>query len=119
VSLDRGKASYTNNLGACLLDSGRNEEAEFQFRKAVRFEPHLLSARVNLGRVRLILGDTSGAMKALRRAHELAPDEAETFYLLGVAAPDPKLAKDYFKRYVMMDPEGRWAAEARRHVSVD
>lgn len=119
VSLDRGQASYANNLGACLLDRGFPEQAEAQFLAATRFDPKILSAHLNLGRARLQLGDPDGAVKALNRARRLAPGEAETIYLLGVATPDPQVAEDYFQRYLMMDPDGRWAAEARRRLSVD
>jgi tetratricopeptide (TPR) repeat protein len=116
VSLDRGQASYANNLGACLLDTGNTEKAAAWFRSASRFDPEMFSAHLNLGQALLMLGDPGGAIAALRRAHEVDPGRAEPFYLLGVAESDPKRAGDYFRRYLDLDPGGPWAADARARL---
>jgi Flp pilus assembly protein TadD len=79
----------------------------------------MFSAHLNLGQALLLLGDPSGAESALRRAHEVDPKRPEPLYLLGIAEGDPKLAAEYFRRYLVMDPGGHWAADARARLRSD
>ncbi len=117
IELDRDQATYFNNLGACLLDSGRVEDAAKQFRIATRLDPDMFSAHLNLGRAGLMLGDAVGATVSLSRARELAPDQAEPLYLLGLAAGDPEQVREYFLQYLRVAPDGPWAADVRLRLS--
>jgi protein O-GlcNAc transferase len=65
----------------------RNEPAQAQplLEAAVRVNPSYRDALVALGQVRMSLGDTQGAIDALKHAVALNPNDAEAHYILGSA----------------------------------
>ncbi len=71
-----------------------------------------LVASMHLG-----MGESARARRELERVVEVAPDEAEPHFLLGVVlrdeARDPAAAAREFERYLELAPDGAHAGEAR------
>jgi tetratricopeptide (TPR) repeat protein len=80
---DHGKAEA--NLGATLLELGRNEEAVRHLRAAVARDPASVDARVNLGTALVDAGDYAEAERELRAALAAAPGDALALNSLGNA----------------------------------
>lgn len=103
-----------NNLGVMRARVGRDEEAITTFERALAIKPDYDLARVNLVRTqkdlaKRLLGfrDADAAMY-LRRASELAPDDPEVHFLLGVALTnldDVRGAADQFQKAVTLKPD--------------
>ncbi len=60
--------------GLALYDLARTDEARGELEQALRLEPEWCDAHYELARVLDHLGDTPGARRHYRRAHELHPD---------------------------------------------
>jgi Flp pilus assembly protein TadD len=69
---DPGSAS---ELAQAFLIAGRPQEARVQFERLCELLPSAWQPRVDLARLRLDLGDRTGALEALEQARALAPDE--------------------------------------------
>jgi tetratricopeptide (TPR) repeat protein len=69
-----------------LLDyrTGEYERAEAEFQEAVRLDARLAPAWAGLGRLRFRLNQDAEAIEFLSKAVELAPQDAESTYQLGV-----------------------------------
>lgn len=63
------------NLGVILEGLGRFDEARARFEQVVDMDPNHHQAWVNLGNVRLTLGDVPGALAAFAEALDIAPDD--------------------------------------------
>jgi tetratricopeptide (TPR) repeat protein len=72
------------NLGAVLLDTGRNAEALGEFEAALRIRPRLVTALVNAGKAQVALGQPEAAAAAYQRALQIDPDNALGHYNYGV-----------------------------------
>lgn len=66
-----------------LANAGKNAEAVAQFESAVSLRPDDYLLWQELGRVREVSADTSGSLRALRQAVELAPYYSEPHWQLG------------------------------------
>jgi len=77
-----------NNLGICLYESGRLQEARDCFEQVLRQAPNYDSARVNLANTLRILGDPQAACTQLRRVLSSQPTSAEVLNNLGAALQD-------------------------------
>jgi len=66
-----------------LANAGRNAEAVAEFERAVSLKPDDYLLWQELGRLREDSGDTSGSLRALRRAIQLAPYYSEPHWQLG------------------------------------
>lgn len=75
-------------LGEIELAAGRPEQARQRFSEALGHDPRCARARAGLGRVALLAGDAEAALRQLSTALELAPDEPEIHYALGLAYRD-------------------------------
>jgi Flp pilus assembly protein TadD len=72
-------ALFHSNRGAERLRAGRGEEALEWLRKAVKIDPGLADAWVNLGVALRRAGETEAAEAAYRTALELDPEEASAY----------------------------------------
>jgi len=72
-------------LGNCSFYSGRNEEAESYFKKAVEIDHTSLEALNNLGMVRYLTGRSKEAIENFREALNLDSSSDKTLDNLGVA----------------------------------
>ena len=68
------KGEYQNNLGLLLLAAGFPREAIACFQEAVRLQPDLAPAHLNLARAFLAVDDAQAAESAARAALALAPN---------------------------------------------
>ena len=97
--------SATTNLGLCLMNLKRYEEALICFR---RNEQALASTYFNIGLTLFRMKRNQEALKQFKRALEIAPDDAEYLNLLGqtyTQTGNYKAAEKYLRRSLELDPE--------------
>jgi tetratricopeptide (TPR) repeat protein len=82
----REAAYRANNLGVALLEQYRYREGAEAFERALRLNPNLRLARINLSIALYNLPDLTGAEREARRALALAPDAPQPHYILGLIA---------------------------------
>jgi len=82
LALYPSSASLHDRLSYALGRSGEIESAIKQSEEAVRIDPSLTSARLNLAANRLLGGDQSGAADAYRAALRLDSNNADAHYCL-------------------------------------
>jgi Flp pilus assembly protein TadD len=70
-------AAEHNDLGVAYERAGEARLAEREYRRALRLEPRLTRARVNLGNLRAAAGRWADAEREYRRALRDAPDDAD------------------------------------------
>jgi len=87
-------AFRANNLGVALLEQFKNKDAADEFRRALKLEPSLVLARINLGIALYNLPDLDAATRELKAAAELAPDSPQVHYMLGLIARAQNRAAD-------------------------
>jgi len=151
---ERAAALEPYNQGVSALARGNLDEAERQFRLALRVDPGLPDARYNLALVLLKRGQAEAAEELLRRLRSERPGDADFGFALGnalfaqtryleaatvfdqVLAVHPENRRAAFgharalqeagahqearaawRRYLELDTESSWAAEARRHLA--
>ena len=74
IAADSSDASYHNNLGVILRETGRLEDALISYREAIELRPDYAEAYCNFGIALKELGRTEEAISPLERAVELAPE---------------------------------------------
>src|SRR5262249_10434028 len=77
VRLDPDNAEAHVNRGAILEKKGRLDEAIKEFQTAIRLQPSLAMAHRNLGVALAQKKDHAGALAALKKAHDLTPNDPE------------------------------------------
>lgn len=83
----RAKDSASHNsLGVFYAERRRWEQARKEFETAIRYAPLDTASRVNLARLLVIVGDTAGARKIVKRILSLEPDNPEATQMLGLLA---------------------------------
>ncbi|HWN99355.1 MAG TPA: FG-GAP-like repeat-containing protein, partial [Blastocatellia bacterium] len=103
----REDAYRANNIGVALLEQFKYTEGAAEFRRALKIEPSLSLARVNLGIALYNLPDLDGALRELKAAAEVLPASPQVHYVLGLIArtqnrPVEGLAE--FQRTLQIDP---------------
>jgi Flp pilus assembly protein TadD len=78
-------AAEHNDLGYSYETGGNTDLARREYRKALKLDPHLVRARVNLGNVEAGAGRWSAAEDHYRRALRDAPADADALNNLAVA----------------------------------
>ncbi|OXI91810.1 glycosyltransferase [Burkholderia sp. AU33423] len=84
----RPDASYFNNLGNMLRESGRLDDAIAHYRRAVALRPDYPEAHNNLGNALRDAREPAAAMESCARAIELRPGYAQAYNNLGNALQD-------------------------------
>ncbi len=100
-------AGAWNDLGFLLLQQQRMADAEAPLARAVALAPDLTLALVNLGSLRLALGDGPAADLLFGRALRLDPANTSALANRGIlAAQSGRMdeARDLFRRVVALDP---------------
>jgi tetratricopeptide (TPR) repeat protein len=95
-------------LGSAESGLGNAQEAGRCYERALALAPGMLSAAVNLGRLRLVGKDYAGALEVLRPAAEKHPDSADAHFLLGEAClqtGDNEEAITHFREALRLDPK--------------
>lgn len=104
---DREEAYRANNLGVALLEQYKYKPAAEAFQRALKIDPKLAIARVNLSIALLYDRDWAGAAREAKAAAELIPNVAQPHYILALVAraqnrPEEALAA--FHRVLQRDP---------------
>lgn len=93
-------------LGLVFYKTNRNDEAKYEFKKAIALNPDDPAAYVNLGLVYKAMGKFEDAVDEYRKALGLDPKFAQAYNNLGVIyalAQDRDSALDYFSRALQID----------------
>lgn len=103
----REEAYRANNLGVALLEQYKYREGAEAFERALRLDPALRLARINLSIALYNVPDLAGAEREARQALALAPDAPQPHYIIGLIAKtqnrmDEALAA--FERVLAIDP---------------
>src|SRR5262245_58853056 len=109
---DDAIASFHRGVG--LEREGRHREAADEYRRALRVDPYLVEARVNLGVELARLGRWAEALHFLDDALRLAPASYEAHYNRGIVLSERGRhaeAEAAFARALALTPE---STEARR-----
>jgi superkiller protein 3 len=113
----RARASVV--LGRAYLKSGKGEEAQRTFDRAIEWAPAVAEVRLGIGRAYLSTGSKvhrGEALRVLQQAAEIAPDLPQPHSLLARAhalAGDKAAAKREYELTLQIDPG---YAYARRHL---
>ena len=102
----REEAYRANNLGVALLEQFKHKEGADEFRRALKIEPRLKVARINLAIALFNVPDLPAAAEAARAALEVAPDAPQPHYLLGLIAKQqnrPEEAVESLMRVLSVD----------------
>jgi tetratricopeptide (TPR) repeat protein len=102
----REEAYRANNLGVALLEQFKHREGAEQFRRALKLDPRLTLARINLAIALLYVPDALNARKEALAAAAAAPEAPQPFYVLGLLAKSenkPEEALAAFQRVLKID----------------
>lgn len=103
----REDAYRANNIGVALLEQFNYKEAAAEFRRALKSEPSLALARVNLGIALYNLPDADGALLELKAAADVLPASPQVHYMLGLIARSQNRTVEgiaEFQRVLQIDP---------------
>lgn len=104
------------DLGTMQYALGNNAEAERSYARALSVRPDLLTAAVNLGRLRIATKNFEGAVEVLKPVVEKHPQSADANQLLGEAylqTGKNDEAITYFNEAIRLDPQGKADAHLR------
>jgi tetratricopeptide (TPR) repeat protein len=127
LSLTPDSRMLENNLATVLGESGRFQEAEAHFTKALQTKPDFLDAmsvsdadiRTNLGLLLVRQRKLAEAMEQLNEALRLNPNSAETHEALGVVlamSGKPGESISHFSTAIRLRPDWAVARENLKHA---
>ncbi|HYV00061.1 MAG TPA: tetratricopeptide repeat protein, partial [Pyrinomonadaceae bacterium] len=79
----REDAYRANNIGVALLEQFKHKEAAEAFRNALKIDPKLKLARINLSIALFNVPDLPAAQREAQAAAALAPEAPQPYYILG------------------------------------
>lgn len=103
----REDAYRANNLGVALLEQFKYKEAADAFRRALKTDPQLAMARINLAIALYNVPDLVGAQREAEAAAKLSPQTPQPHYILGRLAKDQNRLDDAvaaLQRVIAIDP---------------
>jgi Tfp pilus assembly protein PilF len=103
----REDAYRANNIGVAFLEQFKYKEAAEEFQRALKIDPSLGLARVNLSIAFYNAPDLPSALKEAKTAIEVAPNSPQAHYILGLIARAQNRAADAmaaFGRVLQIDP---------------
>jgi len=103
----REDAYRANNIGVALLEQFKYKEGAEAFKNALKIDPKLNLAHINLSIALFNVPDLPAAQREAQNAAALAPEAPQPYYILGLVAklqskPDEALAA--FQRVLKIDP---------------
>jgi Tfp pilus assembly protein PilF len=107
VTAERERAYRSNNLGVALLEQFNYEAAAGAFREALRIDPGVSIARLNLGIALLYLPDLQGAAREAAAAAAALPSAPQPLYVQGLVARADNRNEEatrFFERVRQIDP---------------
>ncbi|HTG15072.1 MAG TPA: FG-GAP-like repeat-containing protein, partial [Blastocatellia bacterium] len=103
----REDAYRANNIGVALLEQFKHQEAADQFRRALKIEPSLALARVNLAIALYNEPDVDSSLREIKAAANLLAASPQIHYMLGLIARAQNRTPDgvaEFQRVLQIDP---------------
>jgi len=129
IQADPNNANLHEALGSLYSDTGKTEEAQQEYQKAIELNPTgAASYYYNMGVVFVNKGKMDEAAAALKKCTELDPTNANAFYwyataLLGKVEykPDGTMVPvpgtiEAFETYLKLAPDGQWATSAKASI---
>ena len=103
----REDAYRANNIGVALLEQFKHKEGAEAFKNALKIDPKLNLARINLSIALFNVPDLPAAQREAQNAAAFAPEVPQPYYILGLIAKlqsksDEALAA--FQRVLKIDP---------------
>ncbi|MFZ0062038.1 MAG: FG-GAP-like repeat-containing protein, partial [Pyrinomonadaceae bacterium] len=107
TAASREDAYRANNIGVALLEQFKHKEGAEAFKNALRIDPKLNLARINLSIALFNVPDLPAAQREAQNAAAVAPEAPQPYYILGLIAklqnkPDESL--NSFQRVLKIDP---------------
>jgi tetratricopeptide (TPR) repeat protein len=102
----REAAYRANNLGVALLEQFKHREGAEAFERALKLDPQLALARINLAIALYNVPDADAAAREAARALALAPDAPQALYILALVARSRNRieeAVEAFRRVLKVD----------------
>jgi len=103
----REDAYRANNIGVALLEQFKYKEGAEAFKNALKIDPKLNLARINLSIALFNVPDLPAAQREAQNAAVLAPEAPQPYYILGLIAKlqsKPDEALTAFQRVLKIDP---------------
>ncbi len=103
----REAAYRANNLGVALLEQFKHAEGAEQFRRAVKLDPQLALAHINLAVALYNVPDADAAARAATAALALAPSAPQPLYIQALVARSRNQIDEAvaaFRRVLQIDP---------------
>ncbi len=103
----RENAYRTNNIGVAYLEQFDYAKASESFREALKIDPKLKIANINLAIALFNAGDVEGSLQAAENAAKLAPEQPQPWYMLGLIARNQNRTEDaisLLKKVLEFDP---------------
>ncbi|MGH9874239.1 MAG: FG-GAP-like repeat-containing protein, partial [Pyrinomonadaceae bacterium] len=103
----REDAYRTNNIGVALLEQFKHKEAAEAFRSALKIDPKLNLAHINLSIALFNVPDLPAAAREAQTAATLIPAAPQPYYILGLIAKLQSRADDAvaaFQKVLKIDP---------------
>lgn len=120
ADLDPKDTKALLRIGDWTTSNGRWDLARRMYFEAQRREPQSPAAAAGLGRIALLEGDLPQAETFFMRALEMRKDYPPALYNLGVlhaqTAGHGEQAREYFRQYLTVAPQGERAATAALRV---
>jgi tetratricopeptide (TPR) repeat protein len=108
------------NLGTVHYSRGERARARACYEEALRHDPEHVEANFNLGNLLEEAGQQEAALhryKIAIRGDPLFPDAQLNLALLYERFELPRKAKEHWRRYLQLVPDGSWAEVARQHLA--
>jgi len=106
TAAEREDAYRANNLGAAQLEQYNHQAGAAEFRRALKTDPQMTIARVNLAIALFNLADIETARREAQTAVDIAPERPQPHYILGLIAKNQNRTEDAlasFKRVLEID----------------
>src|SRR5258705_5293065 len=103
----REDAYRANNIGVALLEQFKHKEAAEAFRSALKIDPKLNLARINLSIALFNVPDLPAAQREAQNSAVLAPEAPQPYYILGLIAKLQSRADEAliaFQKVLKIDP---------------
>jgi tetratricopeptide (TPR) repeat protein len=112
-------AALAFNLANALYALGNKQQAAERYRQSIEIDPTLTEAWNNLGNVLAELHEYPEAIEALETALRLDPSYSDAHYNLADVLEEAgrsEEASTHWRAYLRWQPQGPWAAYARRRL---
>ncbi len=103
----REEAYRANNIGVALLEQFKYKEGAESFRRALRLDPRLTIARINLSIALYNVPDVVAALREAKAAADALPASPQARYMLGLIARSQNRTEDAiaaFQKVLQFDP---------------